>query len=169
MLLHTIKGPTSYAMLKTVDGRVCNTFREACQKLGLLDDDEHWIKAMSETMMTSSPDQIRNLFAIILTTCNPSNSRFLWDKFRESISENILARLRRNNVTYDIQFSSELLYKVLIILESKCMSVCSKTLSQLGLQSTERNLDINNNADLLREKNYNTAELGKFVESTVDG
>ncbi|GBN20200.1 hypothetical protein AVEN_149932-1, partial [Araneus ventricosus] len=42
MLLHTIKGPTSYAMLKTVEGRVCYTFREACQKLGLLEDDEHW-------------------------------------------------------------------------------------------------------------------------------
>ncbi|GBM62165.1 hypothetical protein AVEN_199323-1 [Araneus ventricosus] len=165
MLLHTIKGPNSYAMLKTVDGRVCNTFREACQKLGLLEDDEHWTKTMSEAMLTSSPDQIRNLFAIILTTCNPSNPRFLWDKFRESMSEDFLARVRRNNVTYDIQFSSEIFNNVLIILESKCMSICSKTLSQLGLQSPERNLDITNNADLLREKNYNTAELGKFVES----
>ncbi|GBL98909.1 hypothetical protein AVEN_161025-1 [Araneus ventricosus] len=81
------------------------------------------------------------------------------------MSEGILARLRRNNVTYDIQFSSEIFNKVLIILESKCMSICSKTLLQLGLQSPERNLDITNNADLLLEKNYNTAELGKFVES----
>ncbi|GBN93111.1 hypothetical protein AVEN_105722-1 [Araneus ventricosus] len=81
------------------------------------------------------------------------------------MSEDMLARLRRNNVTYDIQFSSEIFNKVLIILESKCMSICSKNLSQLGLQFPERNLDIKNNADLLREKNYNTAELGKFVES----
>ncbi|GBN57091.1 hypothetical protein AVEN_161874-1 [Araneus ventricosus] len=140
-LLHTIKGPTSYAMLKTVDGRVCNTFRETCQKLVLLEDDVHWTKTMSETTLTSSPDQIRNLFAIILTTCNPSNPSFLWDKFRESMSEDILSRLRRSKVTFDIKFSSE-----------------------LGLQSPERNLNITNNADLLREKNYNTSELGKYVE-----
>ncbi|GBM89301.1 hypothetical protein AVEN_88466-1 [Araneus ventricosus] len=119
---------------------------------------------MSEAMLTSSPDQIRNLFSIILTTCNPSSPRFLWDKFRESMSEDFLARVHQNNVIYGIQFSSDIFNKVLIVLESKCMSICSKTLSQLGLQSPERNLDITNNADLLREKNYNTAELGKFVE-----
>ncbi|GBN42040.1 hypothetical protein AVEN_126137-1 [Araneus ventricosus] len=152
MRLHTIKGPNSYAMLKTVDGRVCDTFREAYQKLGLLENDEHWTKTMSEAMLTSSPDQIRNLFAIILTTCNPSNPRFLWDKFRESMSEDFLPRVGRNNVTCDIQFSSEIFNNLLIILESKCMSICSKTLSQLGLQSPERNLDITTNADLLREK-----------------
>ncbi|GBM81940.1 hypothetical protein AVEN_4093-1 [Araneus ventricosus] len=89
MLLHIIKGPNSYAMLKTVDGRVCNTFREAYHKLGLLEDDEHWTKKMSEAMLTSSPDQILNLFAIILTTSNP---RFLWDKFRESMSEDFLCQ-----------------------------------------------------------------------------
>ncbi|GBN40393.1 hypothetical protein AVEN_253384-1 [Araneus ventricosus] len=165
MLLHTIKGLTSYTMLKTVDGRICYIFWEACQKLGLLEDDEHSTKTMPEALLTSSPDQIQNLFAIILTTCNPYNPRFLWDKFRESMSEEILARLRRNNVTYDIQFSSEIFNEVLFILDYKCMSICSKTLSQLGLQSPERNLDITNNADLLREKNYNTAELGTFVES----
>ncbi|GBM54897.1 hypothetical protein AVEN_77808-1 [Araneus ventricosus] len=152
MLLHTIKGPTSYTMIKTVDGRICYTFRETCQKLGLLEDDEHWTKTMTEAMLTSFPDQIRNLFAIILTTCNPYNPRFLWDKFRESMSEDILARLRRNNVTYDIQFSSEIFNEVLNILESKCMSICSKILPQLSLQSPERNLDITNNAHLLREK-----------------
>ncbi|GBN22775.1 hypothetical protein AVEN_175157-1 [Araneus ventricosus] len=121
-------------------------------KTWFLENNEHWTKTMTEAMLTSSPDQIRNLFTIILTTCNPSNPRFLWDKFRESMSEDILARLRQNNVTYDIQLSSEIFNEVLIILESKCVSICSKTLSQLGLQSSERNLDITNNADLLREK-----------------
>ncbi|GBN16938.1 hypothetical protein AVEN_253636-1 [Araneus ventricosus] len=47
MLLHTIKGPTSYTMLETVDGPVCYIFREACQKLGLLEDDERWTKTMA--------------------------------------------------------------------------------------------------------------------------
>ncbi|XP_062817668.1 uncharacterized protein LOC134293583 [Anolis carolinensis] len=41
ILLHTVRGPMSFAFLKTVNGEVCNTFREACQKLGLLEDDQH--------------------------------------------------------------------------------------------------------------------------------
>lgn len=165
MLLHTVRGPASYEMLKTVNGEVCNTFREACQKMGLLEDDEHWGKAMSEATLTSSPEQIRNLFAIILTTCNPSNPRILWEKYRESMSEDILARLRRNNVNDNIQFSAEIFNEVLIILEHKCLSICSKPLLQFGLPAPERNSDNANNADLLREKNYNTTELKKFIES----
>ena len=31
ILLHTIKGATSFDALKTVNGAICKTFREACQ------------------------------------------------------------------------------------------------------------------------------------------
>ena len=41
LLLHEVKGPTSFDDLKTVDGTVCSTYREACLKLGLLEDDTH--------------------------------------------------------------------------------------------------------------------------------
>ncbi|GBL69571.1 hypothetical protein AVEN_32799-1 [Araneus ventricosus] len=39
LLLHTIREPTSFTDLKTVGGQVCETYREACIKLGLLEDD----------------------------------------------------------------------------------------------------------------------------------
>lgn len=41
ILLHEVKGPTSFASLKTVNGEECETYREACQKLGLLENDQH--------------------------------------------------------------------------------------------------------------------------------
>jgi len=28
--------------LRTVDGVLCSTYREACQRLGLLENDTHW-------------------------------------------------------------------------------------------------------------------------------
>ena len=31
ILLHTVKGLTSFDALKTVNGAICKTFREACQ------------------------------------------------------------------------------------------------------------------------------------------
>lgn len=31
LLLHTVRGPTSYEALRTVNGRICVTFREACR------------------------------------------------------------------------------------------------------------------------------------------
>lgn len=77
LLLHTIKGPTPFIALKTVDGVICQTYRDACFKLGLLDDDQQWKTALTEASFTCHPKQIRILFAIILTTCAPSNPRKL--------------------------------------------------------------------------------------------
>lgn len=38
ILLHDVAGPTSFEYLKTIDGIVCDTFRKACLKLGLMKD-----------------------------------------------------------------------------------------------------------------------------------
>lgn len=40
MLLHTVKGPTSFESLKIVNGEVYETYREACLAHGLLEDDQ---------------------------------------------------------------------------------------------------------------------------------
>ncbi|XP_075449145.1 uncharacterized protein LOC142490614 [Ascaphus truei] len=81
ILLHTVPGPTSFDAIKTVNGQVCETYREACQKLGLLEDDQHWNTTLAEAALQSLPTKIRNLFAIILTTCNPSNPNTLWNTY----------------------------------------------------------------------------------------
>ncbi|KAL8558667.1 hypothetical protein ACOMHN_037760 [Nucella lapillus] len=72
LLLNVVKGPKSYDDLKTVNGEVCATFREACQKQGLLEDDQHMQLAMEEPCATQSPKLLRDLLAIILVSCNPS-------------------------------------------------------------------------------------------------
>lgn len=73
MLLHTVRGPTSFDGLRTIDGILYSTYREACEKLGLLEDDHHWDLALTEASLFSVPYQIRSLFAIILTACSPSD------------------------------------------------------------------------------------------------
>lgn len=96
MLLHTIKGPTSFNSLKIVDGNVCESYREACEKLGLLENDQHWDTTLAESAVVNIPQQMRSLFAIILTTCAPSNPKQLWENHKESLSEDILYRNRQN-------------------------------------------------------------------------
>ncbi|CAD6227169.1 GSCOCG00011939001-RA-CDS [Cotesia congregata] len=86
LLLHTTKGPTSFNALKTINENECETYREACFRLGLLEGDQHWNTTLTEDIMrghlteaslTNYPKQIRTLFAIILTTCAPSNPKEL--------------------------------------------------------------------------------------------
>jgi len=68
ILLHNVRGPTSFKNLKSVDGIEYDTYREACQKLGLLKHDKHWDDALSEANDTKRSSQIRSLFIIILTS-----------------------------------------------------------------------------------------------------
>ncbi|XP_044597781.1 uncharacterized protein LOC123274285, partial [Cotesia glomerata] len=103
MLLHVIKGPTSFKAIKTIDGQECQTYREACFKLGMLEHDEHWNNTLTEASETRHPHQIRALFAIILTTCVPSDPKYLWEKHKESMSEDILLRERQDNPNLDVQ------------------------------------------------------------------
>ncbi|KAL8571455.1 hypothetical protein ACOMHN_009387 [Nucella lapillus] len=94
LLLNVVKGPKSYDDLKIVNGEVCATFREACQKQGLLEDDQHLQLAMEEACATQSPKLLRDLLAIILVSCNPSQPGHLWVNFRDHLAEDFLISFR---------------------------------------------------------------------------
>ncbi|GFY31475.1 ATP-dependent DNA helicase [Trichonephila clavipes] len=81
------------------------SYRQACQELNLLENDANWDTALADASNTARPQQIRTLFAIILTTCFPSNPKDLWGKYKDYISEDILHRLRAANQNPDIQFT----------------------------------------------------------------
>lgn len=67
MLLMRSKGATSFKDLRTVGNRVYGTFKEACDALGLLEDDNQWHSALKENSESAMPQQIRSMFVHILT------------------------------------------------------------------------------------------------------
>ena len=77
ILLHNVRGPTSFKYLKTVDGEECETYHMACLKLGLLEEDCHWDKTLEDAQGTMMPRQMRDLFAILLSACELSNPKEL--------------------------------------------------------------------------------------------
>lgn len=46
MLLINVRGPISFEDLRTVNGQICASYREACQELQLLENDAHWEKTL---------------------------------------------------------------------------------------------------------------------------
>ena len=72
LLLH-VKVPMSFEDLRTVNGTVFYAFRETCSQLGLLQDDIEWRNTLIEAAATRMPKQIRQLFSIILTFCEPDD------------------------------------------------------------------------------------------------
>ena len=50
-LLVNVPGPTSFRFLRNVDGELCATYREACQRLRLLEDDVHWDHSLADACL----------------------------------------------------------------------------------------------------------------------
>ena len=65
LLLLNIRGPTSFESLRTIEGMLCVTFREACQRLNLLENGAHWDLTLADATVAAPANQIRTLFAII--------------------------------------------------------------------------------------------------------
>ncbi|UYV77690.1 hypothetical protein LAZ67_15001947 [Cordylochernes scorpioides] len=163
LLLINVRGPTSFQALKTVNGHVCATFREACQKLDLLENDAHWDISLTDASNTAQPQQIRTLFSIILTTCFPANPKDLWEKYKDYMSEDILHRMRRINANPNIQFTSNIYNEALILIEDGCLTIANKSLTELGMRAPNRSgIDIFD-CDIQRETQFDVNELQAFV------
>ena len=112
VLLHDphCRGKVSFEdMLTAPSGRVCETYKEVCSELGLLNDDREWHNILDEAAVTQMCPQIRQLFVIILMFCMPSDpvSLFLefWHTWTDDFSRRHNQHLsRRVLLSFDCQF-----------------------------------------------------------------
>ncbi|XP_042941189.1 uncharacterized protein LOC122275912 [Carya illinoinensis] len=86
ILLNHIRGPLSFDDLKTVNGVLAPTFREAATMHGLLQRDNSIEECLQEASLYQTPSNLRRLFATILVYCNPANPRYLWELFEQDMS-----------------------------------------------------------------------------------
>jgi hypothetical protein len=167
LLLVNVRGPTSFQQLRTVTGHLCATYREACQLLQLLENDSHWDNTLKGSVISSSPHQIRTLFAIIISTCFPWNPKDLWVKYRDDMSEGVLHRVRCQTLNPTLQMTAEMYNETLIMIEDMCLLMANKVLSCLGMESPNRPMHDAFNHELEREQQYDTEALAEAVRTTV--
>src|SRR5437764_11560947 len=90
ILLHHVKGATSYQDLRTVNDIQYETYKEACKARNLLEDDNEYQRTLEEACSFGMPSALRLLFVSILLNCSPINSvELLWENFKEQLSEDI--------------------------------------------------------------------------------
>jgi hypothetical protein len=95
LLLNVQAGCTSYEDLKTVHGRVYDSFREACVALKLLEDDLEFINAIKEVSELGSGISLRKMFAKLLMSNSMSNPLHVWNEVSEILVDGILYQKRR--------------------------------------------------------------------------
>ena len=167
LLLHNIRGPRSFAHLKTVEGNLCSSFREACLRLSLLEDDNQYHLAMQEATVSNSATSLRSLFAVILTWCEPSNPLDIYEHHKESLAEDFLHQQRTRLGNADLSFNDDIFNLALNDLQDKVLSMGGRELSEYGLPQP-RAVDSDRFARVYhREIDYDQGEQQAYVEHNV--
>ncbi|XP_074603972.1 uncharacterized protein LOC141857378 [Brevipalpus obovatus] len=86
LLLH-VTGAKSFEDLRTHDGIVHASFRDAAEARHLLEDDGIWVATMREACRYSMPIQLRSLFTTICAFCTPSNPLAIFNQFESNLYE----------------------------------------------------------------------------------
>ena len=89
LLLHRT-GVTSFEDLRTVQGHIHATFKDAARAMGLLEDDAEHRRCLQEAAVMNMPSQLRQLFATLMVFQTPSDIRALFDEFKEAMCEDFI-------------------------------------------------------------------------------
>ncbi|KAJ1272975.1 hypothetical protein BS78_06G244600 [Paspalum vaginatum] len=96
MLLMIVKGAQSYEDIRTCNGVVYQTFKEACAARGLLSDDKEWYNTFEEAANWATSSQLRNLFVIMITYCEIKDEReffnIAWSKMIDDIEKQLASK-----------------------------------------------------------------------------
>ncbi|XP_021974611.2 uncharacterized protein LOC110869685 [Helianthus annuus] len=129
MLLGIVRGPRSFEEIKTVDGVVYATFKEACYAYGLLNDDKEWNDALSEAKLWASGSQLRELFVTMLLFCEVNRPAQLWAQNWEILSDDILYLKRRLFMFPGLHLSDDQLKNYCLIELNELLEKNGKSLS----------------------------------------
>ena len=103
MLLHCVRGATSFEDIRTVDGITYSTFMQAAQERGILEKDDEWDQCLQEASASKTPIAMRKLFVIILSHCSPSSPGHLWHKYKGDLSEDFTYQLSSSGISLSDQ------------------------------------------------------------------
>ncbi|XP_015939882.1 uncharacterized protein LOC107465417 [Arachis duranensis] len=117
-----VRGPTNHDQIKSANGIIHNSFRDACFALGLLNDDREYIEAIKEASCCGLDDYLRKLFTVMLM----SNS--VWEEIWRILSNDILYNERKLSKNSDLsltddQLKTRCLYEIEMILQDNKKSL----------------------------------------------
>ncbi|XP_071718552.1 ATP-dependent DNA helicase RRM3-like [Rutidosis leptorrhynchoides] len=167
MLLNIVKGPRSFEELRTVDGTLHHTFKDACFAYGLLHDDREWTEAISEAKLWASGAQIRDLFVTMLLFCNITNPLTLWEQHWEDLADDILHKKRKIFNFPDLNLTDSHIKNYCLVEIQGVLHKHGKSLSDFPAlpQPNPSLLTQLDNRLIRRELNYNIKEMKTFHDN----
>jgi hypothetical protein len=94
MLLMLVKGARSYADVRTYNGVVHESFKDACAARGLLGDDSEWYCAFDDALTWGMGNQLRQLFVTMIIYCSVLDENGFFEKYWTYLAEDIQYKIR---------------------------------------------------------------------------
>jgi PIF1-like helicase/Helitron helicase-like domain at N-terminus len=91
-LLNHVTGATSYEDLRTYQGVIYETFREACIARGLCKDDTCYHQCIEYAAMSRTAPSLRRLLAYLIVNCEITDLNKLFDDHLESFTHDLIRR-----------------------------------------------------------------------------
>ena len=136
LILSVVKNLQSFDDLRTVDGILFETIREACLARGLLEDDGEWRRSLDEAKNFQTGYILRALFVVIIRDCIPADPQTLWQQYKAFLCDDlarVLTRLGIHNASDDIVEDYGL-----YLIEQILMSASNKTMKDVGMNPPSR-------------------------------
>ncbi|XP_076057470.1 uncharacterized protein LOC143034982 [Oratosquilla oratoria] len=103
LLLTHVKGPTSYEDLRTFEGVIYPSHREAVKAMGLLNDEETWKKTILEIINhTNDRNQLRATYASMLVFSDLEDQSGIWEETKDLFASDFLQRKKATEYNDEI-------------------------------------------------------------------
>lgn len=136
-LLLNVPGIKGWEHMRTVNGILYPTFKEACQKLNLMRDDQVYIAVFDEMKNMNTPGAFRKLFCSTILMAVVTDSMVFWEKYKMDLIIDYRRKASNFNKTDDD------LYNWVLTYFNKRFSYSGKTNFNFGLPMPE-GVDVNN-------------------------
>ena len=167
LLLTAVPGATSFQFLRTFNGQELDSFKSACLQRGLLENDNEWRQCLQEAGEMQTGSALRTLFAIILTSCFPSEPDELWNRFKHQICDDLRHVLETVLHFQNRNFTDEDVYDYGLYLLNKILIKSGKFLKNfppMPVHQQHWEDQISDNELLNEQLDYNHAALHALVE-----
>lgn len=153
LILNRISGATSHEDLRTYQGIIYRTYREAAIAMGITENSNEANAVLEEAATTLMARQFRRFFVYYLIGDEPSNALQLWEKFQDEMTEH-----------------EETTYNSLCEIEAQ-LNAENRTCSDFGLpepaffKSPVKVLDIQHHIEISEnnEKRLNAGQLSVYT------
>ena len=89
LLVNEIEGARNYEEIRTINGVVYSTYKEACFALGILEDDSEWSNALRQVTQWAIDTQLRQFFITIILLYEVGDNKALFDSNWQFMVEDI--------------------------------------------------------------------------------